>query len=126
MASGPLWSASEDAAVRLHWPCSDDATITAALPGRAWASIGVRACRLKVKRTRNSAAPPGVDRVFVLLRKARLRRGLSQSALAAQLGVNRVTLNRWEVGRDTPCWAMVTAWARVLGYRLDATLIISR
>lgn len=126
MTRAGTWSDAEKAKLRELWPVATRADLARAFPGRTLGTLSNRASRLRISRLadRLDTAAAGVDRVFVLLRQARRRQRLPQPELAKLLGVHRVTLNRWETGRDTPCWAMVVAWARVLGYRLDLALRI--
>ena len=44
---------------------------------------------------------------------------LSQERFAAQLGVNRVTLARWELGETDPSLTMALKIAQVLGFRVE-------
>lgn len=44
---------------------------------------------------------------------------LSQERFSAQLGVNRVTLARWELGKNDPSLATALKIAQVLGFRVE-------
>lgn len=56
------------------------------------------------------------------LRHHRTKLGLSQQALADQIGVSRVTINRWENGHGNPTAIGVIKLADYLGLPID-TLI---
>lgn len=45
--------------------------------------------------------------------------GLSQQQLADRVGVNRVTLARWELGENDPSLAMALQLAQILGKRVE-------
>lgn len=49
------------------------------------------------------------------LRRARLRRGLTQRALAGRLGVGAPTVSHWETGRSRPARYRIEQMATVLG-----------
>jgi DNA-binding XRE family transcriptional regulator len=48
------------------------------------------------------------------LKWARARRGLSQGALAAQIGLTRTSVTNIEAGRQAPSWATAVLIAQVL------------
>jgi transcriptional regulator with XRE-family HTH domain len=50
---------------------------------------------------------------------ARKKARLTQRQLADQLGVNRVTLARWELGESDPSLAKALEIARILGKRVE-------
>lgn len=57
--------------------------------------------------------------VAVVLRRCRVRRGISQENLAFQSGVTIGTLSRIERGVTSPSWPNVQALARALGLTLS-------
>ena len=54
------------------------------------------------------------------LRTCREEQGISQSALARQIGVVRQVINQYERGRNVPSLAMACQMADALGVSLDA------
>jgi DNA-binding XRE family transcriptional regulator len=66
----------------------------------ALAAVPAVATIRAVARLRQRKEPRGTlaDR----LRQTRARRGLSQDAAALSIGINRVTLARWETGEHAP------------------------
>jgi transcriptional regulator with XRE-family HTH domain len=56
------------------------------------------------------------------LRFHRLERGLTQSALATVVGLNRVTLSQIEIGRVNPTTAELARLSDVLGIPADRLL----
>ena len=60
---------------------------------------------------------------LIQLRKAR---GLSQEALAEQLGVSRQAISRWELGETTPDLAKLKQLSELYGVSTDYLLQIGR
>ena len=52
------------------------------------------------------------------LRYHRIRRKISQEALAQKAGVSESMISMWECGRSAPGLYNLTAWANTLGYDL--------
>jgi len=44
------------------------------------------------------------------MRGRRERAGLTQAGLASRLGLNHMTVSRWERGVQAPTWAQLDAW----------------
>jgi transcriptional regulator with XRE-family HTH domain len=57
------------------------------------------------------------------LHRLRRERGLSQEALAAELGVSRQAVSRWELGEVVPDTANVLAVSRIFGVSTDYLLL---
>ena len=57
------------------------------------------------------------------MRQARERTGMSQEALAAQLGIGKSTLIRYEKGGREPTASVVYAWARIA--KVDAGWLLA-
>lgn len=55
-----------------------------------------------------------------MLRRVRMRKGLSQAELARRLGVVRQQINNYESDRFTPSWDMAVRIAKALDVSLDA------
>ena len=60
------------------------------------------------------------------LHRLRRERGLSQEALAAELGVSRQAVSRWELGEVVPDTANVLAVSRIFGVSTDYLLGLER
>lgn len=58
--------------------------------------------------------------IVTVLIEARIKRGLTQEQVAAQLGVTRQCLSAWELFANSPTLARLLAWAKALGVRLVA------
>jgi transcriptional regulator with XRE-family HTH domain len=56
------------------------------------------------------------------LRELREQAGLTQAALAGQVGVGKDAVARWEQGTREPLWSSVVALARALGVEVGAFL----
>lgn len=72
------------------------------------------------------AAPPSWRAAYLaligLLTRRRNELRLSQTALAAQLGVATATLQRWEHGVNPPTAMDLFQWAAVLGVDITSNL----
>ena len=53
------------------------------------------------------------------LKKLRIRKNLSQEALAEKLGVTRQTIAKWELGESTPDIMLCVSLAELFGVSLD-------
>ena len=53
------------------------------------------------------------------MKKARLKKGLSQRKVAEQLGVSQPSYLEWEHGDSVPTWARMKAISKVLEVSLD-------
>lgn len=54
---------------------------------------------------------------IAVLRQERIKRGLKQSFVAEQLGVNRASLCQWETGVSCPStFTIWNRWAKFLGF----------
>ena len=62
---------------------------------------------------------PGLDprEIGQLLRRARLRAGLTQSEVGRRMGVVQNTIARLEAGKSPPTLATLSKFARAAGYR---------
>jgi DNA-binding transcriptional regulator YiaG len=69
----------------------------------------------QVAERRRQAVDPGVARAI------RLNAGVSQAALAAELGVHRMTVNRWERGARRPSRTQLVAYRRLLDQLQDVS-----
>jgi len=71
------------------------------------------------KTARKRGRPPGSKQLDNALGRrlaeARVSKGLTQEVLAAQVGVSRVALAKWEAGEFEPDLARIRALARELG-----------
>ena len=70
-----------------------------------------------------SPVRPDAVKSASLVREARLRAGLSQEALAARSGVNRVQLNRYEAGAVAPSLDTLIQLVRACGFDLPLELV---
>lgn len=68
--------------------------------------------------TAAEAPPPLVEQ----LKRRRVAKGLSQEALAAQLGVSRQAVSKWENGDSEPSTANLLALAALYGLSVDELL----
>lgn len=57
------------------------------------------------------------------LYELRRGRGFSQEDLAAELGVTRQTVSKWEVGESTPDMAKLVAMGELFGISLDELVL---
>ncbi len=69
--------------------------------------------------------PANVDPVVAALRSARQAEGWQQWRMAERLGIGRDTLSGWERGHYPMPLDMAVGYARLLGYRLTLTRVVS-
>lgn len=110
------WSELEERRLSKMWPVADEAEIVAAFPGRRWASIGRKACALAMRRRLPGARKNArfIQPLFVALRLERERQAITRSKLAAIVGYHTNQLHAWEMGKATPRFDAVIAWAAAL------------
>ena len=63
-----------------------------------------------------------LDKVGGLLRTLRREKGLTQRALAEQLGVSDRTISKWETGRGAPDVSLLSAVSDALGVNIEEIL----
>lgn len=63
-----------------------------------------------------------LDKVGGLLRTLRREKGLTQRALAEQLGVSDRTISKWETGRGAPDISLLSAVSDALGINIEGIL----
>lgn len=63
-----------------------------------------------------------LDKVGGLLRMLRREKGLTQRALAEQLGVSDRTISKWETGRGAPDVSLLSAVSDALGVNIEEIL----
>lgn len=72
------------------------------------------------------AAAPSVVRLFLAqLRRARKDRGMTQMALAVELGAAQTSLCRWETGMRTPPVETLLQWSAVLEVEVPAAVLVA-
>lgn len=75
--------------------------------------LGGRQLGIPVDTPINRPRPGGL---IAKLRRARMERGIVQSVLAVDIGVQRNRLVAWECGNNVPTLFLLQAWANALGY----------
>ena len=59
----------------------------------------------------------------VVLRRARIRAGVAQRAMARCLGMERPNISRLECWQEGVSESLIRRWAAVLGYRVELRLV---
>lgn len=120
---GRPWHHREIETLQRMWPLQPFNDIQAALPGRSRNAINNMAAHRKIgrfpeARRENGGACPRLPLVIVELRRARERQNMTLEELAKRIGVERVSLQKWESLWHRPRFQMLLDWAEALGYEI--------
>ncbi|PXY27410.1 helix-turn-helix transcriptional regulator [Prauserella muralis] len=78
-----------------------------------------------MSRGKGTLASPDDARTFIAaLVELRHHQGLTATQVAARIGTARETVSTWETGRRIPLLHHVIAYARAIGVRLDAQIVV--
>lgn len=114
------WTDPEVAALRKLWPVAEQEILTAALPGRAWGSIGRKAAELGIQR-RQPGARRNKRAIHPLIRQLRAEREtqrVTRATLAERTGYAVGQIHGWEMGKARPLLPFVCDLAAALGLEL--------
>lgn len=110
------YAVAEIAALRRLYPVAPRADVLAALPGRDWNNIIKKANSLGLRRKPLRIYPEGLPPLITQLRAERESRGFTRAQFGRIIGHTPTKIAAWELGRYTPLWANLTAWAAALGF----------
>lgn len=114
------WTVFEESILRRLWPVADQDELCAALPARAWESIGRKASAMGIRRRMPGARKNkrAIQPIIVALRIERERQHLTRPQLGKLSGYHPQQLHTWEMGKASPIFAKLVDWVSALGMEL--------
>lgn len=111
------WMTSEVQTLKRLYPLASWPEIHKAIPRHTKRAIKAYAQKIGLRRA-DRWKPTPYPAVNALRARRRALR-LSQDALADKIGVHRVALSQWEVGKHLPGLRIFFAWVQALGLTLE-------
>lgn len=116
------WAMEENEILAVLWPRHPIEQVLAALPARTLDSIREHARVRRIRRYWRGAKVPFTQlrshSLFQQLRRERLARNIGLAGFAKQLGYDRRTVERWELGRQVPPWRALQDWCDALDHEV--------
>ena len=82
----------------------------------------IQICGEEQRMTYESVPIEYMDKIRLILRRARANQEVTMRALAGAIGVGDSTVFAWEAGRTSPSWQHLRDWALILGYNIRVTV----